>query len=451
MHHQRLKNKRTLGVTTGHEASQAESTYLPRVGEGSWHPAGSGARAVPLRTRTVASQRLRIDTYHDNKSMREALEQLKRMCGFLPLDDEEEINLMCSSSSSGRNGARHQFNQLPGHLVIYCFSFCDLPSLGQVSRVCRRLGTFANAHHLWEAHAQRLNKPTKGPLTAREDLRFEVWGRWNEEIERHRQEYEELERRLQERAAAERATVVDVDTLLADSRRRADGGGGGGSYRLRGGNTNVGISGDSRSAVGSRSDAEVEELYAQVQQLEATKQELLRAVHSLKETLAQQREEVQEVQRKVEISMKGESDANVAAGTDGSAHTSGATAALTLNDIFNFERRICRLVLSTVPDLPIVLRRGIDDFSVLEMLVQHGGGDVGSCVRQRWNAFKSFFPPVSNDYCTLRLHLLSGESLQASRAEGACERVSGVIRRMLAMSDDEITQIVMQTSFPQAA
>ncbi|SCU67080.1 F-box domain containing protein, putative [Trypanosoma equiperdum] len=397
------------------------------------HVAGSGAK-VPLRTHTITSGRLRIKTYQDTQSMREAFERLKQICGAFSLDEDEEISCMIPRVCDSGNPAPAQLNRMPGHLIVHCFSFCDLSSLGQLSRVSRRLAAFANAHHIWVEHAKRLNKPVRGPETARADLRFEVCGRWDAEIQEHEQAYEDLQRRLQERAAAERAAVLDVEGVLNENRRNVRGGD---ILRSRGSNnSNI------------YSVADVQALQAKVEQLEAVKLELLRSVRDLGDILAQQQAQIQDMQNRLAVRVTAEGDVVT---TTSSCNTVDGTAThvsppeLTLHELTNFERRMCRLVLGTIPDLSVVLRRGVDDFGTMEMLVQHSGGELESGIRKRWQAFKSFFPPLSNDYSKARFYLLSGESAQSERRNESITRCSAIVRRLMKMSDSEITDIVMQS------
>ncbi|KAG8342414.1 F box domain [Trypanosoma vivax] len=407
------------------------------------HAAGSGAR-VPLRSKTVISRRFQLQTYTDSSSIQEALRRLKQMCGPLPLDDEEEMRRFGPDAFMSSETIRSQINRLPGHVVVHCFTFCDLPSLAALSRVSRRFAAFANAHHIWVAHALRLNKPINAPETARRDLRHEIQERWDMEVLQHELECEELERRLHDRATAERAETVDVDRVLGNHVRSSLS-----SVRSRGGtfrrginmggievanesgstfHNNGGTDNENRSTMGGRHcTEELRALQAQVEQLESVKRELLNSVRDIKSTLAEQQTLVHDLQRRLTAPVN---------------HDSSPTE-LTMDIVNSFERRICRIVLGPVSDLPLVLRRGVDDFGSMELLLQHDCGEASVTVRKRWDAFKRFFPPVSNDYSTVRARLLAGAPPKSEREHKALTDVGKLINRLQKMSDKEIMDIVM--------
>ncbi|KEG09657.1 hypothetical protein DQ04_04861050 [Trypanosoma grayi] len=160
-------------------------------------------------------------------------------------------------------------------------------------------------------------------------------------------------------------------------------------------------------------------------------------MREIRSTLSQQQEQIHQLQEQLTESPE------TAADTGGSGAEVADRDALTFADIQSFERRVCRVVLNAVNDLPVVLRRGIDDFGTLELLCLCGGGDVGTRVRERWAAFKRFFPLLSGDYATVRGLLATGDAPPTARAREALVRFAGVIRRIQRMTDGEIVQITM--------
>ncbi|RNF27013.1 uncharacterized protein Tco025E_00697 [Trypanosoma conorhini] len=382
------------------------------------HAAGAGAQ-VPLRSRTLVAPRLQLRTYHDNAAMREALEQLKQACGLFPLDEVEEMEKM-NPTHAIAGSAHPQLNQMPGHVIVQCFTYCDLDSLCELGCVSRRFAALSNAHLLWEVHARLRNVSMRAPESAREDLRravVERHERWQAEVERHEREYEALERRLRERTAADLADPIDVEAALASTHPRGL----------------LGNHGDSRAA---HSAAVMQELSAQLEQLESVKLDVLRGVRELKSALSQQQQQIEELQKRVTETGETEDE-------EGNATTANEVNGLTFLTVRAFERRICRIVLGVDSDLPLVLRRGIDEFGTMELLCLHGAGDVGRRVRQRWAAFKRFFPPMSEDYGTVRALLMAGESPSSTRARESLARLGGVIRRVQQMTDNEIVQIIL--------
>ncbi|EKG05009.1 hypothetical protein TCSYLVIO_003930 [Trypanosoma cruzi] len=399
-------------------AARSSKLRARQEANGRAHVAGSGAQ-VPLRTRTIIAPRLQLRTYHDNTAMRDALEELKKACGHFPLDDAEEMEKMNPTNSSA-GLTPSQLNQMPGHLIVYCFTYCDLESLCELGRVSLRFAALSNANLLWETHARLRNVTTSAPESAREDLRravLEQHERWQAEVQRHEREYEALERRLRERAAAELAAPVDVNGALANTR----------PGRFFGGNSN---------GRGAGNAADQEAFSAQLEQLESVKLDLIRGIREMKSELAQQQRQIEELQMWV---AKTEETTCEAGNTTAACEAEG----ITFLALQAFERRICRIVLSAVNDLPTVLRRGVDDFATMELLCLFGAGDVGGRVRQRWAAFKRFFPPMSEDYGTVRYLLMTGEPPSSDRARECVACLCGVIRRVQRMTDNEIVQIIM--------
>ncbi|ORC93539.1 uncharacterized protein TM35_000014160 [Trypanosoma theileri] len=398
------------------------------------HLAGSGAH-VPLRSRTVIGPRLQLRTYHDNSEVRAALERLKQSCGASSLNEAEEL-MTLRHIHDGSDPTWSQLNRIPGHVILYCFSFCDMHSLSVLSCVNRRLSALANAHHLWEAHARRLGVPLRDARHAREDIRLALQQREEREeaeVRRHEDEYEELERRLVERTAANRALPLDVDAALLTARNRVPPITSSGRNRPNNSNNN-------NNSGNRRTLAEERALREQLDQIETTKLNILRTITELQSTLATHEQQIQQIQQRLDISQRGETEND----------STGLSDSLTLADVQSFERRVCHVLLNPVSDLPLVLRRGIDDFSTMELLCLYGGGDVGQLVRQRWAAFKRFFPPLSRDYVAVRQALLlppsssnSNNQTPSARLRESFERIAGVIRRVQMMTDSEIVQITM--------
>ncbi|RNE95107.1 hypothetical protein TraAM80_10395 [Trypanosoma rangeli] len=399
-------------------AARSNRMRARREATGSTYAAGAGAQ-VPLRSRTVVAPRLQLCTYHDNAAMREALEQLKQACGLFSLDEVEEMEKMNPRHGIARS-TRSQLNQMPGHMIVHCFTYCDLRSLCELGCVSRRFAALSNAQILWEAHARLRNVSVRALESAREDFRravVERHERWQAEVQRHEREYEALQHRLHERTAADLADPIDVDTVLASTRPR-------------------GLVGSPSSSRQAHSAAQLQELSAIVEQLESEKLELIRGIRELKSTLAQQQKQIEELQKNVAESRETDPDG-------GNTTTADEADGITFLSVRAFERRICRIVLSVDNDLSLVLRRGVDEFGTMELLCLYGAGDVGQRVRQRWAAFKRFFPPVSEDYGTVRSLLMTGESPSSAQARECLARLGGVIRRVQRMTDNEIVQIIL--------
>ncbi|KAH9577204.1 hypothetical protein LSM04_000300 [Trypanosoma melophagium] len=428
------------------------------------HVAGAGAH-VPLRSRTMIGPRLQLRTYHDDSELRAALERLKQSCGASSLNEAEELAAL-QHIHDGSDPAWSQLNRIPGHVIIYCFSFCDMSSLAVLASVNRRLSALANAHHLWQAHAQALGIPIRDAAHAKEDIRLafqQQEEREEAEVQRHEREYEELERRLVERTAADRILPLDVDAALLTARNNVNNITSGNRNRHNNNNNNnnnrynifSSNSNNSNSRGGGnnntdntsgnrirRTAAEERVLREQLEQIESMKMNILRSINEIKYTLETQERQIQQLEQRLEIPQRSQTENSFI----------NESNALTLADIQSFERRICQILLRPVSDLPVILRRGIEDFSTMELLCLYGGGDLGQLVRQRWAAFKRFFPPLSRDYVAVRQALLlpsssnnnnNNNNTTSSRLQESFACVGGMIRRVQMMSDSEIVKIVM--------
>lgn len=102
-----------------------------------------------------------------------------------------------------------------------------------------------------------------------------------------------------------------------------------------------------------------------------------------------------------------------------------------------FEARICKLLLSGIATLPVVLRRGTNTFSMMELLsLQMGSDDVGLAVKANWSAFKKICPLV-DAYFAARVALLTRQSLPPQ-----CQSTMALVTKLSRMGDAEILNLI---------
>lgn len=304
---------------------------------------------------------------------------------------------------------------LPLHLMVRCFSFCDLRTLGVLCGVSVRLNVIVaqQGAPLWLAAAQRRGISIAVPAVAREELRNVLVHRARE---RHAEEayYEAEIARMEERLTA-RAHDIYAQNVDVNETLRSNGAVAGAPtpssvepYWLRQQHTADGRKTGSTEL--RRSDQEfvgtagqVAEmrvrLQGEIESLEKAKRTWESRLQLQEELLNRQEAQLQLWQALLLPSGAAASTGPAAAAAEESDATDGGAAPasipmITALQLDDFERRVARLVLSgpptvaTVADfstgigsaaapLPVVLRRGVESFASLELALRVMGHEEG--------------------------------------------------------------------------
>ncbi|KAG5468204.1 hypothetical protein LSCM1_02180 [Leishmania martiniquensis] len=496
----------------------------------------ASGKVSPLRSNTFllpslkGSQRtgagytsIRLDTYHDTSDLRAALRKIE--AAFLPVEQEAVASATANVSTAietikatvdvplqnvgdgapsrpavvatKRSAAmaptlpgsvQPAISKLSPQLVIYCFSFCNLRTLGVLCMVSVRMNVIVGSQGtaLWLAAAHQRRIPIAVPARAREELRVALVQRARE---RHAEEayYESeiarMEERLSVRAQDIYAQNVDVDLTLRTN--------GGSSMPAASRSVRLGLrqqllarakacaavdSADTAPAAPSPSAETCAKLEREIEALEEMKRTCECRLNLQEELLRQQDAQLRQWQSLLVPCKVSESEPSLACEAAGAATVSsrsenGSAAAtvphpalVSAAEVDEFERRIARLVLNGCEStslaertgapaggarLPPVLRRGVENFASLELVLRalgcgepHNGlhptnqgsvltGNVrdaatastptasapGGAVRaaaKRWDAFQKVCPP-NEEYEKARL-FLKAQALQAGPA-----------------------------------
>ncbi|KAG5493136.1 hypothetical protein GH5_01873 [Leishmania sp. Ghana 2012 LV757] len=529
----------------------------------------------PQRTVTGCAS-IRLDTYHDTSDLRAALRKIE--AAFVSVEQKTAADATTSLSTAEEAGkatvdvrlasagdsapsqptavARKKcaatapvlpkrglpaILELSPQLVIHCFSFCTLQSLGVLCRVSVRMNVLVarQGTALWLAAARQRRILISVPACAQEELRDALLQRARErraEEAYYEAEIARMEERLSARAQDIYAQNVDVDLTL-----RTNGGGSAPAatspvplwlrqQRMAQAKVCGAVdSADGAPALLSQSTEMCAKLQTEIEALEEMRRACESRLKLQEELLLQQDAQLRQwhsLLAPCKVSGSGHSLVPEAASTvtdsshsqSESAETVASSKALiSAAQIDAFERRMARLVLNGCistssaaiagtpmeePSLPVVLRRGVEDFASLELVLRalgcgepinsfnpanHGGmftgnngaattgamaaaGASASAVRAaaaRWNAFQKVCP-TNEEYGKARLFFKS-QALRAvpasaarvrSCAGGRCPanvdersqqrasakqmpallRLSGFVRRVEAMSDAQVLQ-----------
>lgn len=395
------------------------------------------------------------------------------------------------------------FIQLPPQLLLRCFAFCDLKTLGVLSSVSVRLNVIVEQQgsSLWAAAALRRRVPVANAAAARLELRRALEQRArarHAEEEFYETEIARMEERLRARAEDVYAQNVDVERTIASCGDSC--GGGAPPYWLRRQRTGEpgladrgsGTSGNAATIADNSISAQlVTRLRAEVETLEEVKR-LCECKMSLQEASLSQQEA--QLQRWQALLSPGEATTGATSSVNGPSEKDASSPLITAAQLEQFERRVTRLVLSGArsttsaaaadederADIPVVFRRGVEDFAGLELVLRalnaHAGveGAPSSAedapgsralpsaaardAGKRWRAFQQVCP-VNEEYENARFYLKSQElratlpsaagAPQSSGDSGARPsakqtpallRLSGFVRRVAAMTDSQVVQ-----------
>ncbi|CBZ30263.1 conserved hypothetical protein [Leishmania mexicana MHOM/GT/2001/U1103] len=528
---------------------------------------------------------IRLDTYHDTSDLRAALRKIEAV--FTPADQEAPTvpkrtaaaagattnvsksdkttkatanvrlaNIGDSASSRStivvekstaipprlpRRGPPAIF-RLPPQLMIHCFCFCNLQTLGVLCRVSVRMNVLVARQGtvLWLAAAQRRRIPISDSACAREELlkalAYRARERHAEEVY-YEAEIAKMEERLSARAQHIYAQNIDVDrTLQTNGETSTPAAASSEPFWLRQQRTlqaragaTVGSTDTAPEALPKSADM-CAKLQTEIEALEEMKRACECRLNLQEELLLQHDAQLRQWQSLLfpcKLSAPSSSLAPASAGAaTASSNTQNASAAAVASSpvlvsaaqVDEFERRMARLVLNgpvstssasithAAPgesNLPVVLRRGVENFGSLELVlraVKRGkpitdldpanqdtvmtGNTKGTASAataaaaasfegaaraavKRWNAFQKICP-INEEYGNARLFLKA----QASRAvpaptaqphtntdgrstadnDGQLQqqpspksipallRLSGFVRRAVAMSDAQVLQ-----------
>ena len=409
-----------------------------------------------------------------------------------------------SRTSASAPSAPSAFIQLPPQLLLRCFAFCDLKTLGVLSSVSVRLNVIVEQQgsSLWAAAALRRRVPVANAAAARLELRRALEQRArarHAEEEFYETEIARMEERLRARAEDVYAQNVDVERIIASGGDSC--GGGAPPYWLRRQRTGEpgladrgsGTSGNAATIADKNSISAqlVTRLRAEVETLEEVKR-LCECKMSLQEASLSQQEA--QLQRWQALLSPGEATTRATSSVNGPSEKDASSPLITAAQLEQFERRVTRLVLSGArtttsaaaadederADIPVVFRRGVEDFAGLELVLHalnaHAGveGAPSSAedapgsrafpsaaardAGKRWRAFQQVCP-VNEEYENARFYLKSQElratlpsaagAPQSSGDSGARPsakqtpallRLSGFVRRVAAMTDSQVVQ-----------
>ncbi|CAG9581961.1 conserved hypothetical protein [Leishmania major strain Friedlin] len=432
--------------------------------------------------------------------------------------------------------------RLPPQLVIYCFCFCNLQTLGVLCRVSVRINVLVarQGAELWLAAAQRRQIPISDSACAREELRKALVHRARErhaEEAYYKAEIARMEERLSARAQHIYAQNIDVDrTLQTNGGTSTPAAANPEPFWLRQQRTlqakagaTVGSVDTTHTALSQSADM-CAKLKTEIEALEEVKRACECRLNLQEELLLQHDAQIRQWQSLLlpcKLSAPKSSLASASAGAAAaSSNTKNESAAAVASSpvlisavqVDEFERRMARLVLngpvstssasithtsSGESSLPVVLRRGVENFGSLELVLRAvkcgepitdldpahqvtvtTGNNKGTATAataaeaasfegaaraaaKRWSAFQKICP-INEEYENARLFLKaqasravpaptahlrtdtnerspanSDEQLQqqpSPKPTPALLRLSGFVRRAEAMSDAQVLQ-----------
>ncbi|CCW60574.1 unnamed protein product [Phytomonas sp. EM1] len=377
-------------------------------------------------------------------------------------------------ASSGVGGV--SLGDLSASDLISIFCYCDTPSLVALRRTCKRFRILSGCREVWLARPDATEAHPK--LNPPKDLKKKPVNHWTQMQEDDENEmviwrsmYKNLEQRMEERVVAEHARKLPLSAenlywkrdpeppiphrSEASKRKFFDlpSTSKSNSFELKKGG------GDGESTTHD-SDA-LQELWGQLKEIETLRDQLLKEIQQNNERFHAQQEELRQFHD------------YLAAGGEGARVCSDPF--ITFEDLERFERRMVSLILNgrgggpEADSIPLVLRRGIDSFGGLELLLsnptfwesENGEAEAVNAsprwcawraIQKRWAAFKAFFPLNDNGYYTARRCLMqcAMEGLNEEAARGLNKRhekvllrLTGVLRRVESMKESEVLDVIM--------
>ncbi|KPI86461.1 hypothetical protein ABL78_4492 [Leptomonas seymouri] len=348
--------------------------------------------------------------------------------------------------------------QLPSQLVLRCFAFCELKTLGVLCCVSVRLNVIVGqqGNALWAAAALRRRIPIANASASRVELRCALEQRAHArraEEEFYESEISRMEKRLRARAEEVYAQNVDVERTIAGCGGQAGVNGASDAappywlrqQRVAERGPDVGGSEGSFAADRSSTSAQLcAKLRADIDALEETKRLCECRLGLQEDSLRQQ--EAQLWRWQALLSPGGVPGASALDPVGSSPGEAAASSLITAAQLEQFERRIARLVLNgsiatsataitgagagddeKAAGIPFVFRRGVEDFATLELVLravgahactEHATASVeGSLAapsaaardaEKRWRAFQQVCP-VNEEYGNVRFYLRSQE------------------------------------------
>lgn len=455
-------------------------------------------RQPPSGDSSAGPSSIRLQTYHDTSDLKKALQKLQDAyagdaetvkkpggCADSAVNprrapEDPIVNVTTKKTSEPVRKKRGcALLKLSSQELLMCFSFCNLASLGTLCRVSVRMRVLVDRQgdHLWAIQARKRNVSIPLHCNPKEVLRNELLRRQKErrsEEDFYEKEVNRLEACMSARAAENYAQDIDVDGTLASCHITS---------------TIPNSQKPTSQTKSSRNTVEIfQKLQAEVQALEAIKEDCLSKMKTNQQLIEQENLRWAEMEQHLahlgcgNAAVSSELPPNTAADRD-----TVEAPLLTASKLDAFERRISRLVLegrytaaaimrqsSTADDgnscdvLPVVLRRGITDFTTLELALRTvtgrqtgdrpGGTAALTAAQKRWYAFQSFCP-VNEEYCNIHffLHALACSSSNADTVESLAKkerrpspkqlpallRLSALIRRVDSMTDTDVLNIMM--------
>ncbi|TPP50401.1 hypothetical protein CGC20_1875 [Leishmania donovani] len=395
---------------------------------------------------------IRLDTYHDTSDLRAALHQIE--AAFAPADREAPTvpKLTAAAAGAAANVSKSDKKtkamanvrlakigdsassrptivvekstaipprlprigppailRLPPQLVIHCFCFCNLQTLGVLCRVSVRMNVLVarQGAELWLAAAQRRRIPISDSACAREELRKALVHRARErqaEEAYYEAEIARMEERLSARAQYIYAQNIDVDRTLETNggpptaaaanpqpfwlRQKR-------TLQARAGATAG--SADAAPTALSQSADMCAKLQTEIEALEEVKRACECRLNLQEELLLQHDAQLRQWQSLLLPCKMSSPKSSLAPASAGAAaasfNTKNESAAAVASSLLlvsaaqvdEFERRMARLVLNGPvstssasithaspgeSSLPVVLRRGVENFGSLELVLR---------------------------------------------------------------------------------
>jgi hypothetical protein len=308
------------------------------------------------------------------------------------------------------------FSVLPVEVLLYAFSFCTVTDLCRLCSVSKRLHVILDSPFAWLAHCERMKLPVvqtgtafvNHPKQVLRDVIVSARERLTDSLHAHENELLRVEERIRQRI--EQAPPFAHDFVESSHAHMP---------RLQ--------------ALIERTQKHLDEVMDQAKGVEATRQALVSMAEQNRDALRKSQRDLQRVLGLLEPHRDQGNDASLAS----------AFCPVTSETLQRFERRICRVILQNARELPVVLRRGTSTFSSLELLVLQLGSRSAdaeiNAIRQRWSAFKSFFPALNNgEYFALRDALVEGIDV-SSKSQSSVS----LIKKIMTMSDAELSECAM--------
>lgn len=295
--------------------------------------------------------------------------------------------------------------QLSSQLMLCCFAFCDLKTLGVLCCVSVRLNVMVEQQGsaLWAAAAAQHRIPVANAAASRGELRRALEQRAtarNAEEAFYEGEIARMEERLRARAEDVYAQNVDANRTIAAGgdvaavrnsaaspqpywlrqQMMAERGLGGGAQ---------GSAPDDRNAI--TTSQLCAKLRAEIEALEEAKRLCECKINLQEDSLRQQ--EAQLLQWRALLFSAAATNPASRGGVQSSEEPAASLPLITASQLERFERRIARLVLngamattttasplsdSDVGDIPIVFRRGVETFAAVDLVLRVLGVLVGS-------------------------------------------------------------------------